>query len=51
MSNWTSQESVLDQIKAEIKEKSYLTYDNNPRRVLDEECVLEILKRNIGAEE
>lgn len=29
---------------AEIKEQSYLSYDDNPRRVLDEECVLAILK-------
>ena len=40
--------SKVDKAIEEIKEQSYLSYDDNPRRVLDEECVLEILKRNIG---
>ena len=40
--------SKIDKVIEEIKEESYLSYDDNPRRILDEECVLEILKRNIG---
>ena len=38
----------IDKIIEEVEEQSYLTYDDNPCRVLNEECVLEILKRNIG---
>lgn len=38
----------IDKAIKEIKEESYLSYDGNPRRILDEECVLEILERNIG---
>lgn len=46
--NVTRLRSKIDKAIEEIKEESYLSYDDNPRRILDEECVLEILKRNIG---
>lgn len=39
------QESVLDKIKAEITDKSYLSYDNNPRHIIDESWVLEIIDK------
>ena len=36
--------SKIDKAIEEIKEESYLSYDDNPRRILNEECVLRILK-------
>ncbi len=48
------QESILDKIRAEIIDKSYLSYDNNPRHIIDESWVLEIIdkyKEEGGGEE
>ncbi len=36
---------ALDKIKAEIIDKSYLSYDDNPRRIIDESWVLEIIDK------
>ena len=36
--------SKIDEIIEKIKDESYLSYDDNPRRILDEDCVLEIIK-------
>ena len=35
----------LDKIKAEIEEKSYLSYDDNPRHIIDESWVIEIIDK------
>ena len=39
------QEPVLDKIRAEIEEESYLSYDDNPRHIIDESLVLEIIDK------
>lgn len=39
------QEPVLGKIRAEIIDKSYLSYDDNPRHIIDESCVLEIIDK------
>ena len=39
------QEPVLDKIRAEIEEKSYLSYDDNPRHIIDESWVIEIIDK------
>ena len=36
--------SKINEIIEKIKDESYLSYDDNPRRILDEDCVLEIIK-------
>lgn len=36
---------VLDKIRTEITDKSYLSYDDNPRHVIDESWVLEIIDK------
>ena len=36
---------MLDKIRAEIMDKSYLSYDDNPRRIIDESWVLEIIDK------
>ena len=41
--------SKINEIIEEIKDESYLSYDDNPRRILDEDCVIEIIQRNIEA--
>ncbi len=43
--NGKSLNSVLDEIKAKIEEESYLSYDDNPRRILDESCVLHTIDK------
>lgn len=39
------QEPVLDKIRAEIEEESYLSYDDNPRHIIDESWVIEIINK------
>lgn len=39
------QELVLDKISAEVIDKSYLSYDDNPRRIIDESWVIEIIDK------
>jgi hypothetical protein len=36
--------SKINEIIEKIKDESYLSYDDNPRIILDEDCVLEIIK-------
>ncbi len=43
--NALDQEPILDKIRAEIEEKSYLSYDNNPRHIIDESWVIEIIDK------
>lgn len=38
-------DDVLDEIKAKIEDESYLSYDDNPRHVIDESWVLEIIDK------
>ena len=35
--------NVLESIKAEIADKSYLSYDDSPRHIIDESWVFEII--------
>jgi len=37
--------AVLDEIRLGIEDESYLSYDNNPRHILDEVQVLEIIDK------
>lgn len=39
------QMDALDKIRAEIIDKSYLSYDDNPRHIIDESWVLEIIDK------
>lgn len=39
------QESILDEIAKEVSSKSYLSYDDNPRHIIDEDWVLEIINK------
>lgn len=39
---------VLDKIRAEIIDESYLSYDGNPRHIIDESWVLEIIDKYKG---
>lgn len=36
--------SKIDEIIERVKDESYLSYDDNPRHILDEECVLKIIE-------
>lgn len=36
--------SKIDEIIEKVKDESYLSYDDNPRRILDEECILKIIE-------
>ncbi len=36
--------SKIDEIIEKVKDESYLSYDDNPRHILDEECVLAIIE-------
>lgn len=36
---------ILESIINEVKEQSYLTYDDNPRRAIDEIEVIEIINK------
>ena len=45
------QESILDKIKAEVMDKSYLSYDDNPRSIIDESWVLEIIDKSVSESE
>ena len=38
-------DDVLDEIKAKIEDESYLSYDDNPRHIIDESWVLEIIDK------
>ena len=38
-------DNVLNDIKAEITDKSYLSYDDNPRHIIDESWVLDIIDK------
>lgn len=42
--------SVIKDIKAEIIDKSYLSYDDNPRHIIDENWVLEIIDKYTAEE-
>ena len=44
-------DSVLDEIKAKIEDESYLSYDDNPRHILDEAQVLGIIDKYKKGEE
>ena len=37
---------VLDKIAKEITDNSYLSYDDNPRHIIDEDWVLEIIDKH-----
>ena len=39
-------DDVLDEIKAKIEDESYLSYDDNPRHIIDESWVLEIIDKH-----
>lgn len=36
--------SKIDEIIEKVKDESYLSYDDNPRHILNEECVLAIIE-------
>lgn len=44
--NGKTLDSVLDEIKAKIEDESYLSYDDNPRHIIDESWVLEIIDKH-----
>lgn len=41
----------IDEIIEKVKDESYLSYDDNPRHILDEECVLAIIKEVLESKE
>lgn len=42
--------SKINEIIEKVKDESYLSYDDNPRHILDEECVLAIIEEVLAKE-